>query len=136
MNIAHIDKAQAQQDAKLGPHMEGETRTQRLFNAADGNGQDILVVYFSSGGRTRPHTHKQGQILHILEGRGIVAIEGERRQVTADDVVVIPPGVWHWHGANPDTAMSHLALQGPASSGDLNWDVDERDWASGYEVTK
>ena len=130
MNIAHIDKTQAQANPASDSRFEGEVRIQRLFNAANGNGQDILMVNFSPGGRTRPHIHKQGQILHITEGKGIVAIETERREVTAGDVVVIPAGAWHWHGATPDTAMSHLAIQGSGS--DAVWDVEQRDWASSY----
>ena len=128
MNIAHIDQVQAKIDPRLNPYFEGEVRTQHLFSAASSDGQDILMVYFSPGGRTLPHIHKRGQILHITEGQGIVPGEDEKRMVQAGDVVVIPPGAWHWHGATPETAMSHLAVQGPGS--DLVWDVEKRDWAS------
>jgi quercetin dioxygenase-like cupin family protein len=131
MNIAHVDKSQAQEDPKLSPYMEGEARIQQLFNPAQANGHTILMVYFNPGARTRPHIHKQGQILHITEGKGIVTINTEERVVNAGDVVVIPPGAWHWHGATPDTAMSHLAIQGP--EGDLIWDVDMKDWAYSYQ---
>jgi quercetin dioxygenase-like cupin family protein len=132
MNIAHIDKAQAQTDPKLKPHFEGEVRTQHLFHADRGNGNEILMVFFSPGGRTYPHIHKQGQILHITEGKGIVATDTENRVVTAGDVVVIPAGAWHWHGATPDSAMSHLAIQGP--EGDIMWDVEMKDWSTSYQA--
>jgi quercetin dioxygenase-like cupin family protein len=132
MNIAHIDKAQAQTNPQLKSHFEGEVRTQRLFHADTGNGNEMLMVFFSPGGRTHPHIHKQGQILHITEGKGIVATDTEKRVVTAGDVVVIPPGAWHWHGATPDSAMSHLAIQGP--EGDIMWDVEMKDWSTNYQA--
>jgi quercetin dioxygenase-like cupin family protein len=128
MDIAHIDQTKAQPEPSLRPYLEGEVRIQPLFSADSGNGQQILVVYFSPGARTRPHIHKHGQVLHILEGRGIVATETEKRVVSAGDVIVTPPGAWHWHGATRQTAMGHLALQGP--EGDLVWDVELKDWAS------
>jgi len=130
MNIAHVDKNQAQPSAKLGPHMQGDVKVQQLFQADKGNGQDIMLVVFSAGARTRPHIHKAGQILYITDGKGIVATDTERREVTVGDVVIIPPDTWHWHGATPDTPMSHFVLQEPGS--DLVWDVDERDWATNY----
>lgn len=129
-NIKHIDEAQARTDPKLNPHFQGEARMQHLFDPATGNGNMIMLVTFSAGGRTYPHTHKQGQILYITDGRGFVAIDSEKREVTAGDIVVIPPGAWHWHGATPDSPMSHIAIQGP--EGDLSWDVEMRDWASNY----
>ena len=131
MNMAHIDKKQAKLDPKLTPYFEGEVRVQNLFSADTGNGHQILAVFFSPGGRTRPHIHRRGQILQILEGKGIVATDTEKRVVAAGDVIVIPPGAWHWHGATPDTPMSHLAIQGPEGS-DIVWDVEMKDWASTY----
>ena len=129
MNSAHIDSKQAKPDATLAAHMEGEVRTQHLFHADQGNGEEIMLVVFSPGSRTRPHIHKQGQILFITEGTGIVAVETEKRVVHAGDVIVIPAGAWHWHGATREAGMSHVVVQGPGN--DLVWEVEMRDWATG-----
>jgi quercetin dioxygenase-like cupin family protein len=79
------------------------------------------------GRGTRPHVHATGQVLHIVSGRGVVGDVDGRRLVEAGDVVVAQPGEWHWHGATPFSAMTHVTVQfgGPGST---DWDVDERDW--------
>jgi mannose-6-phosphate isomerase-like protein (cupin superfamily) len=42
------------------------------------------------------HTHKvQEQVYHILDGEGLMEMDGERRVVRRHDVVFIPPGVEH-----------------------------------------
>ena len=53
--------------------------------------------------------------------------------VEAGDVVAVMPGEWHWHGATPTTAMTHVTVQqrGPDS---VDWDVDEGDWATGFDA--
>lgn len=131
MKIVHIEESQATLDPQLQNHLEGDVRIQRLFSAQETNGKDILMVFFGPGGRTAPHVHQQGQILHITYGTGVVDIEEEQRIVKAGDVVIIPPGAWHWHGATQGTAMQHLAYQSPEQS-DINWDVPLRDWSVSY----
>ncbi len=43
-----------------------------------------------------PHTHQiQEQIYHVLEGEGLMEIDGERQVVRRHDVIFIPPGVEH-----------------------------------------
>ncbi|TMV06767.1 cupin domain-containing protein [Ruegeria sediminis] len=69
-------------------------------------------VTFEPGARTAWHTHPLGQTLHVLSGTGLVAKRGERPQVIRPgDTVWIAPGEEHWHGAGPDAAMVHLAVQ-------------------------
>src|SRR5215467_11684638 len=69
-------------------------------------------VAFEPGARTAWHTHPLGQVLHILSGIGRVQREGERVQtVQAGDTVIFAPGERHWHGAAPNHAMVHLAIQ-------------------------
>lgn len=71
-----------------------------------------LRVAFEPGARTAWHTHPLGQTLHVLSGVGLVGRRGEVPQVIRPgDTVWIPPGEEHWHGAGPDTAMVHLAIQ-------------------------
>jgi len=50
---------------------------------ADSDELDLLNVSFSPGARTRPHIHQQDQVLHIIEGQGIVATETEKQVVSA-----------------------------------------------------
>lgn len=71
-----------------------------------------VVVRFDPGARTAWHTHPLGQTLYVVAGCGRVqSWGGELREIRAGDVVWIPPGEKHWHGAGPDTGMTHVAMQ-------------------------
>lgn len=77
-----------------------------------------LVVSFPAGVRTDWHSHPDGQILYIVEGRGRVGTrDGEIVQVAAGDLVYAPPDEQHWHGASQEEPVRHLAL----SFGDTAW---------------
>src|SRR5262245_43058253 len=66
------------------------------------------VVSFPAGARTHWHTHPLGQTLIVTEGRGWVQREGEAaEEITVGDIVWIPPGEKHWHGATATSAMTH-----------------------------
>jgi len=92
---------------------------------------DLLNVSFSAGARTRPHIHQQDQVLHIIEGQGIVATETEKQVVSAGDLILIPRGTWHWHEAIRTSAMGHISIM---KRGQTDWTVEEKNWAAGYNV--
>lgn len=69
------------------------------------------IVNFKAGARTNWHIHPRGQMLVIIEGKGWTQQwNGDIVEFKKGDVVWIPAGVKHWHGAAPDTDMSHLAI--------------------------
>ena len=68
------------------------------------------IVTFPPGTRNRFHIHDHEQILYVLNGKGIVATEEEEKKVTKGDVVLIPAGQNHWHGATEDSTFSHLYI--------------------------
>ncbi|MGW3014132.1 (R)-mandelonitrile lyase [Streptomyces sp. NPDC001219] len=75
-------------------------------------------VHFAPGAHTAWHTHPHGQILHVTEGTGLVQrAGGPVEPVRAGDTVWIAPGDRHWHGAAPDTFMTHLATVEAAEDG-------------------
>ncbi len=79
-------------------------------------------VTFEPGARSAWHTHPAGQRLVVLSGVGLTQELGKPVQVIRPgDVVVCPPGVKHWHGAGPTTAMTHLAVTGYADGKNVNW---------------
>jgi quercetin dioxygenase-like cupin family protein len=63
------------------------------------------IVSFSAGSRNKFHKHTSDQILVVTEGT-----EQEERTISAGDVVLIPAGENHWHGAPGDTPMAHIAI--------------------------
>lgn len=69
------------------------------------------LVSFAPEASTAWHSHPAGQMLIVTAGKGWVQREGEARQeIGAGDVVWIPAGVKHWHGATDTNAMSHIAV--------------------------
>ncbi|MFI7273222.1 cupin domain-containing protein [Streptomyces sp. NPDC049879] len=75
-------------------------------------------VHFAPGARTAWHRHPFGQVLHVTEGTGRVQSRGGAvRTLRPGDTVRVAPGEWHWHGAAPDTFMTHLAVQEVADDG-------------------
>jgi quercetin dioxygenase-like cupin family protein len=130
MKISTIDRAQAGQDSSRSGYFDGEVHVQTITGPGDSDEIEMLAVFFSPGGRTRAHIHQRDQVLHILTGQGIVATETEKRVVNPGDVITIPAGVWHWHGATRDSAMCHLSIKQP---GPTDWEVAAKNWASGYD---
>lgn len=57
---------------------------------------DYRISVYQPRAYVAPHRHRiQEQIYHVLDGEGLMEIEGERQVVRKDDIVFIPPGVEH-----------------------------------------
>lgn len=91
-------------------------------------GLESKAVHFNAGARTVPHKHAQGQHIIITEGEGVVADETGVRIVKAGDIIANPPTGWHWHGALPSKAMSHVTVEFPG----LDLEVEQRDYDEAY----
>ena len=79
-------------------------------------------VSFEPGARTAWHTHPLGQTLYVISGCGRVqALGGPVREIRPGDVVWIPPGEKHWHGAAPNNAMTHIAMQEALDGSYVTW---------------
>lgn len=88
---------------------------------------EVRSVLFTPGARTAWHRHPGGQVLHVIEGAGLVQSRGgPREEIRAGDAVTAAPGEWHWHGAAPGTYLAHLAI----SDGTTEWAelVDDGDY--------
>lgn len=72
---------------------------------------NFSIVSFSAGSRNKFHSHTSDQILIVTEGTGVVATETEERTISQGDVVLIPAGESHWHGAPGETPMAHITVQ-------------------------
>lgn len=103
-----------QRASRIGPSdwFTGTVRVDPLFNPAAPDRVQGAHVTFEPGARTAWHTHPLGQTLIVTFGRGRVQREGGPiEEIHPGDVVCFAPEERHWHGAAPDTAMSHIALQ-------------------------
>lgn len=75
----------------------------------------IRQVNFDTGIKNKFHSHTIEQILIVTEGKGIVATDTEEITVTPGDIIFIPAGEKHWHGAAPGSTFSHLYVMSPES---------------------
>jgi quercetin dioxygenase-like cupin family protein len=79
-------------------------------------------VTFEPGARTAWHTHPLGQTLIVTAGCGRVQRwGGPIEAIRPGDVVWIPPDEKHWHGAAPETAMTHIAIQEALEGEVVTW---------------
>ena len=79
-------------------------------------------VSFEPGARTNWHTHPLGQTLYVLSGVGRVQTKGGPiLEIRPGDVVWIPAGEKHWHGASPANGMTHIAMQEALDGSFVNW---------------
>lgn len=106
-------------------NFSGRVRMQRIQQTKEAGGLDLVAVFFAAGARTRPHVHATDQVLHVVEGEGIVATENERRLIRTGDIILIRAGQWHWHGATASSAMCHVSTR---PGGSTDWSVPLRDW--------
>ena len=93
-------------------------------------------VTFEPGCRNNWHIHHAdqggGQMLLVTAGQGYYQEWGkEARKLQPGDVVHIPAGVKHWHGAAPDTWFQHLAIEVPGENCRTEWcePVSDEDYA-------
>jgi len=88
----------------------GDVSRQNVLDPNDSSNFNFGIVSFSAGSRNKFHKHSGDQILIITEGTGTVATDNESITVNQGDVVVIPAGENHWHGAPDATAMAHITV--------------------------
>ena len=96
------------------------------LNMLTTQGVSIGNVTFEPGCRNNWHIHHAksggGQILLVTGGRGWYQEWGQpARELHTGDVVVIPAGVKHWHGAARDSWFVHLAVEVPGEETSNEW---------------
>ena len=130
---ATTTKETAMNDA-CGPFPRGEANTAyaqyfvgtSYLNMLSTEGVSIGNVTFEPGCRNNWHIHQAarggGQILLCTAGRGWYQEWGKpARELRPGDVVTIPAGVKHWHGAAKDSWFAHLAVAAPGEKTGNEW---------------
>lgn len=88
----------------------GLVTRQPLVNKDIGQDFNMSNIKFSPGARNKFHTHTSDQVLLVTEGTGIVATDTQEYVVAVGDLIHIPAGEKHWHGATKESSFSHIAL--------------------------
>ena len=100
----------------------GTVRVEPLFAPTDTTRAGGALVTFEPGARSAWHTHPRGQTLIVTAGTGRIQRRGGAvEEIRVGDVIWTPPGVEHWHGAAPSTAMSHTAIQETLNDTNVAW---------------
>lgn len=108
----------------VGPedYFSGRVRVDPLFNDTGEINASGAYVTFESGARSAWHTHPAGQRLVVISGVGQTQEWGKPvQEIHPGDVIVCPPGVKHWHGAAPNSTMTHLAVTGSVNGKNVDW---------------
>ena len=100
----------------------GSVRIDPLFQAEPPGQAAGAAVTFEPGARTAWHSHPAGQTLIVTAGLGRVQrAGGPIEEIRPGDVVWIPAGEKHWHGAAPEVAMTHIAIHEAVAGEVVTW---------------
>jgi len=112
------------QPPRQGPveNFSGSVRVEQVFRAdVPGRAAGALVT-FEPGARTAWHSHPLGQTLVVTAGLGQVQRWGDPvDEIRQGDMVWIPPGQKHWHGAAPGSSMAHIAISESVDGKTVEW---------------
>jgi len=77
---------------------------------------DYRISMYQPMAHVALHSHKvQEQIYHVLEGEGLMEIDGERRVVRKHDVIFLPPGISHSIANSGLVDLVFLVVTSPVS---------------------
>ena len=117
-------KRSGSQPSGKGPaeYFTGTVRVDPLFNPPTPARAFGASVTFEPGARTAWHTHPLGQTLIVAAGCGRAQRwGGAMEEIRPGDVIWIPPGEKHWHGATSTTAMTNIAIQEQLDGKAVDW---------------
>jgi 4-carboxymuconolactone decarboxylase len=103
-------------------YFTGSVRVDQQFQASAPGHASGARVTFEPGARTAWHSHPLGQTLIVTSGVGRVQRWGDPvDEIRTGDVVWIPAGQKHWHGASPTSAMAHIAIAEQLDGKGVEW---------------
>ena len=106
----------------INNNFTGTAWLQMLVNSDSTYNTSIGNVTFETGARTNWHKHPGGQILLVTDGKGYYQEKGKPAQIIQKgDIVKIPPDMEHWHGAAPDSGLTHIAMSLNTDDGGAIW---------------
>ena len=117
-------KRSGSQPSRKGPAdwFTGPVRIDPLFQPNAPARAIGISVTFEPGARTLWHSHPLGQMLIVTAGCGLAQRWcGPIERILPGDVIYIPPGEKHWHGASANTAMTHIAIYEELDGKSAEW---------------
>jgi quercetin dioxygenase-like cupin family protein len=103
-------------------YFTGTVYLQMLAQKTESNDYSIGSVTFEPGARSNWHTHPAGQTLIVISGEGRYQEKGKPiKTINKGETIICPPNLEHWHGATPDSQMTHIAITNDQGSGNVVW---------------
>jgi quercetin dioxygenase-like cupin family protein len=133
--------AREQQDEVEGPAelFTGRVTIRGQFARDEPSRVTGAVVTFEPGARTAWHSHPLGQTLVVIEGVGWTQVEnGPVQEFAAGDILLCPRDRRHWHGATPESSMSHVAIQEALDGTNVTWmeQVTDEEYLEGRSAAR
>ncbi len=111
MKVVKKDSVPKESAPMTGGLMTGtQVYRQGILQGDDSNNFNFGIVSFDAGSRNKFHKHSGDQILIVTEGTVKLSTDNEEVTVSQGDVLLIPAGENHWHGAPDDTSMAHITV--------------------------
>ncbi|WP_237487305.1 cupin domain-containing protein [Parapontixanthobacter aurantiacus] len=118
-----IDRKEAREPVE-GPeeYFTGTAHISGQFDRAGPSRVTGAIVSFEPGARTAWHSHPLGQTLYVTQGIGWTQLRnGEKYEFYEGDILWCPPDKDHWHGATPDSSMTHYVVQEALDGENVVW---------------
>ncbi len=93
----------------------GESTMQHLIDKGESKTFWSCLRHWGPGTRAKFHAHSSDQLLVVTEGRGFITTEKDKVTVVPGEIVLIPAGEKHWHGATKDLKFAYIQIQGADS---------------------
>lgn len=114
-----VRPSEVPEEDAASPLFIGSVSRQSLVTAAMSGDYNLGMINFAVGARNKFHRHSHDQVLFITYGTGIVATDQQEVEVHSGELILIPAGEKHWHGATPTSAMCHISLTAAGSTTDI-----------------
>jgi quercetin dioxygenase-like cupin family protein len=122
MSEESISRVQRERRAAPAEWFEGRVEMEPIHENRE-TGVRQGRVHFHDGAHTRWHLHVGDQVLYFVEGRGMAEdAGGTRLECNPGDIVAVPHGTRHRHGAQPGQSAVHIAI----TQGETIWENDSR----------
>ncbi len=108
MKVVHLNNVKPTKNGS--PLFTGDVAMQLPFADVDAADISITYVHFPEGVRNKFHTHSTDQVLIVTKGKGIVATKEKEEYVSEGDIIWVPKGETHWHGAGSDGDFTHISV--------------------------
>ncbi len=103
-------------------HIVGKARMNPNITEKDEYNTSVGTLIFDPKARTNWHSHRTGEILVVVEGKGYYQEKGKPPiLVQKGDIVRIPKNVEHWYGASTDQKIRYIDIVPNLNNDKLGW---------------